>query len=239
MEKLANIAELEPVQISRIELGKTNPKLSTLFVLANALQVPLQKIISYTDFLQKIQGMNSRDFKDVDWPAELTTGSYAELGKKTTAGVYVLDYTVRNYLYIDEKTAAFGNRTIAQIMDGGLDFVFKTWHPNDFQVYDKFILPDNIAFLETIDPAKTREYLFTCNYRIRHTSGHYVHLEQQSFFENFSTDGVPLLTIGFLRDITHRISNNNIFHTIEHFTPVGNERVLKKVYSAEEMKRIE
>lgn len=38
-EKLANIAELELVQISRIELGKTNPKLSTIFALAKALEI--------------------------------------------------------------------------------------------------------------------------------------------------------------------------------------------------------
>lgn len=38
-EKLANMAELEMVQISRIELGKTNPKLSTIYALAKALEV--------------------------------------------------------------------------------------------------------------------------------------------------------------------------------------------------------
>lgn len=39
MEMLANMAELERVQISRIELGKTNPKLSTVYALAKALEV--------------------------------------------------------------------------------------------------------------------------------------------------------------------------------------------------------
>jgi len=39
MEQLANLAELEPVQIHRIETGKTNPKLSTIYVLAKALEV--------------------------------------------------------------------------------------------------------------------------------------------------------------------------------------------------------
>jgi transcriptional regulator with XRE-family HTH domain len=39
MEQLANLAELEPVQIHRIETGKTNPKLSTIYVLAKALEI--------------------------------------------------------------------------------------------------------------------------------------------------------------------------------------------------------
>ena len=44
MEKLAHIAELEPVQISRIELGKTNPKLSTILLLARALEIDAQEL---------------------------------------------------------------------------------------------------------------------------------------------------------------------------------------------------
>jgi len=38
-EQLANMAELELVQVNRIELGKSNPKLSTIRSLARALEV--------------------------------------------------------------------------------------------------------------------------------------------------------------------------------------------------------
>ena len=44
MEKLANIADMERVQISRIELGKTNPKLSTIYALARALDVDVTEL---------------------------------------------------------------------------------------------------------------------------------------------------------------------------------------------------
>ena len=39
MEKLANIAEIELSQIARIETGKTNPKLSTILIIARALEI--------------------------------------------------------------------------------------------------------------------------------------------------------------------------------------------------------
>ena len=39
MEELANIAEIELSQVSRIETAKANPKLSTLLILARALGV--------------------------------------------------------------------------------------------------------------------------------------------------------------------------------------------------------
>jgi transcriptional regulator with XRE-family HTH domain len=39
MEELANIADIELSQVARIETAKINPKLSTLFILARALEI--------------------------------------------------------------------------------------------------------------------------------------------------------------------------------------------------------
>lgn len=47
IEKLANLADLELVQINRIELGKTNPKLSTIFAIAKALEIDPKELFDY------------------------------------------------------------------------------------------------------------------------------------------------------------------------------------------------
>jgi transcriptional regulator with XRE-family HTH domain len=39
MQHLANIAEIEVSQVHRIETGKINPKLSTILILAKALNI--------------------------------------------------------------------------------------------------------------------------------------------------------------------------------------------------------
>jgi DNA-binding XRE family transcriptional regulator len=39
LEKLSNMADMELSQLHRIEAGKTNPKLSTIFILAKALGI--------------------------------------------------------------------------------------------------------------------------------------------------------------------------------------------------------
>jgi len=39
MQELANIAEIELSQVSRIETGKINTKLSTILILAKALEI--------------------------------------------------------------------------------------------------------------------------------------------------------------------------------------------------------
>ena len=47
IEKLANLADLELVQINRIELGKTNPKLSTIFAIAKDLEIDPNELFDY------------------------------------------------------------------------------------------------------------------------------------------------------------------------------------------------
>lgn len=39
MQELANIAEIEKSQIARIEIGKTNPRLATILIIAQALEI--------------------------------------------------------------------------------------------------------------------------------------------------------------------------------------------------------
>ncbi len=43
MQKLATLAEIEKSQIVRIEAGKVDAKLSTIFILCNALQVDISE----------------------------------------------------------------------------------------------------------------------------------------------------------------------------------------------------
>jgi transcriptional regulator with XRE-family HTH domain len=46
MQHLANIAEIEVSQIHRIETGKINPKLTTILILAKALDINASELFS-------------------------------------------------------------------------------------------------------------------------------------------------------------------------------------------------
>lgn len=46
MKKLAEIAEIELSQVHRIEIAKINPKLSTVFILADALNVNVEELFT-------------------------------------------------------------------------------------------------------------------------------------------------------------------------------------------------
>ncbi len=46
-EELANEAEIPLSQVGRIERGETNPTLSTLFVIAEALKIDLKTLVDF------------------------------------------------------------------------------------------------------------------------------------------------------------------------------------------------
>ncbi len=47
MEKLSYEADIELSQVSRIETGEINPTLSTLKLLANALEISLSELVKF------------------------------------------------------------------------------------------------------------------------------------------------------------------------------------------------
>ena len=49
LEKLANMAELDLSGLHRIETGKTNPKLSTVFALAKALEIDAMELFDFSE----------------------------------------------------------------------------------------------------------------------------------------------------------------------------------------------
>lgn len=52
MQTLAYIINVEYSQISRIELGKINTSISTIYEIANALEIPIKDLFDF-DYLEK------------------------------------------------------------------------------------------------------------------------------------------------------------------------------------------
>lgn len=46
MQDLANLAEIEKSQIARIEIGQSDPRLSTIIIIADALEMELTDLLS-------------------------------------------------------------------------------------------------------------------------------------------------------------------------------------------------
>lgn len=46
MQELANIADIEKSQIARIEISKSDPRLSTMLIIATALEIDLLQLLA-------------------------------------------------------------------------------------------------------------------------------------------------------------------------------------------------
>ncbi|GAA4317916.1 hypothetical protein GCM10023149_15710 [Mucilaginibacter gynuensis] len=185
---------------------------------------------SYTEFLERARLVDADDMNQEHWETQIQQGRYYKYYKEYKPGIYVLDFTKQAYLYCNEVMASMADYPIPILMTGGLKLALKIWHPDDLAVYDRFILPDNLAFLRKVSVADYGNYLFTCNYRVRHRNGRYIKIEQSSFFSKSLDNGMPLMTIGFLRDITNRTTDNAIIHTIEKIDIKGNTLLHRRIH---------
>lgn len=193
----------------------------------------MQALNSYSQFLEEARNYQLNDLNKEQWEQQIQQGKYYKYYRDTKPGIYVLDFTQGQYVYCNEVMASYADYPIHDLMTGGLNLALKLWHPNDLKAYDQHILPANLAFLKNKAVADYSNYLFTCNYRVRQRKGNYRMVEQTSFFSKSIDNGMPLMTIGFLRDITNRVLDNSILHTIEEINSYNNKLVFRQVINPE------
>lgn len=191
----------------------------------------METLNSYSQFLERARQLDLTDLGTDHWEQQISQGKYYRFYKDMKPGIYVLDFTKQAYLYCNDMMASFADYPIPDLMSGGLNLALKIWHPDDLKVYDRYLLPVNLSFLKKISVADYGNYLFTCNYRVRQRRGNYIRIEQSSFFSKSTDDGMPLMTIGFLRDITNRMIDNSIIHTIEQVNSNGTKLLHQRIYN--------
>lgn len=156
-----------------------------------------------------------------------------ELSFSLTAATYVLDYTSRKYLHVQESCRHIMGFTNEWFLNTGLEEYISRWHPDDFEIVNKMIFPQNMAFLEQIDQKDFEQYIFSYNYRFLTPEGNYVTVLQRSSFIPATGSKIPAGAVGVGFDITHFKTDLSVVHTIER---VRNEDtrfvdlVFKKVY---------
>ncbi len=188
---------------------------------------------TYQEFLQLAAQNRLTDPENYNWKRLFKENKIRQHFKGIELGFYALDFTTRKYLDVNDVMVSLSGYPREKVVNGGLDFALKLWHPDDFRVYNEKILPVNLKFLKNTPKAELMDYQFTCNYRVKKRNGNYMRLEQLSFFNDFSSDGMPLLTFGFLRDITHRTHNDVIVHTIEKVQSDGNQLMFRAFHDPE------
>jgi DNA-binding CsgD family transcriptional regulator len=151
-----------------------------------------------------------------------------------TPVAYVLDFTQRKYLHVDDSCSSLLGYSAQYFLKEGLERYLEKFHPVDSQITGSLIFDDNINFLKSIALEQYSEYIISYNYRIQCASGRFVKVVQRSSFIPSIVAGKPFGVVGIIFDVTHFKSDNTIIHTIERkcaADSIDNELVFKKIYS--------
>src|SRR5436190_6237256 len=78
---------------------------------------------------------------------------------------YMLDYTSKKYLHVDETCYNVLGYKVSFFMEGGLENYTNKLHPLDFDILNNKIFPVNFDFIKQVPPAEYPDYIFSYNHR--------------------------------------------------------------------------
>ena len=147
---------------------------------------------------------------------------------------YMLDYTSKKYLYLDETCYNVIGYKASYFMEGGLENYTSKLHPLDFDILNNKIFPVNFDFIKQVPVADYPDYIFSYNHRSQNVRGEYVKVLQRNSFIPGQNNELPAGVIGVVFNISHFKANDSITHTIEKTVScndsIVNELILKKTY---------
>jgi DNA-binding CsgD family transcriptional regulator len=201
----------------------------------------MKKPQSYNEFLQIAQTQDVEEIAETLSKGAKSLDIYLNYFRHFNVlqpATYVLDYSQKAYIHTNDKMSGITGYPNSYMIDGGLEFGLKLWHKEDLEVFSRKIILDNIGFIQSVPPEKHGDYIFSCNYRVRTKKGEYRNLLQQSVYLKSSASGLPLVTMGFLTDITEVRNDTKIIHMIECVNSAdrkkGSEIVFKKTHFSKE-----
>lgn len=147
---------------------------------------------------------------------------------------YAGDYTQGKYLYLDPSCEILFGFNREYIANAGHSFYNSLIHPDDYIIFNRFIFPETIKFLQCQPHSERLNFSCSYNYRVKIKSGQWLTVLQRGTYFLHPTEGNPLASVGFIIDITHFKDDTRIIHTIERidrgFSVLSKEPVYKAVY---------
>lgn len=156
--------------------------------------------------------------------------------------VFLVEFTTKKYIYISEAIYNIFGYSVKQFKEMSLAEYQSTIHPIDFEIMNKKVFPDNLKFLESIEPVLYRDYIFSYNYRVQNIKGDYITLLQRFSYIPSNKNAMPFGMVGVGFDITHFKNDLSVIQTIERTTNIEgkdvNDLVVKKVHPVYEISNI-
>jgi DNA-binding CsgD family transcriptional regulator len=194
------------------------------------------RITTYEKYLEIVSGSSGMDITKEQSGIIIDRFRSANDGPSFfTPATYILDYTSRKYIFVDEAVYNLLGYKAVYFRESGLEYYTSKLHPSDFEILNSKIFPVNLDFIREVPASQYPEYVFSYNHRALNAKGDYVHVVQRHSYIPDAYTGQPAGVIGVVFDFTHFKTDSSITHTIEKTIycngALANELILKKNYS--------
>ncbi len=143
--------------------------------------------------------------------------------------IYLLDYTTGKYTFVSNECQSHLNFSHTKLMDGGVNFVMDSYHPDDLKLFNDQIFTDRLKVLEAIPINQHKDHIFSFNYRVKNGKGVFINILQRNAFIQSDENGQPLLSLGVVTNVNHFKTENPVIQLIEKVDPLtGNVEVVQK-----------
>jgi DNA-binding CsgD family transcriptional regulator len=142
---------------------------------------------------------------------------------------FLLDYTTKKYIHVGEGSFHVFGYTAKWFLESGVEKYLGIWHPDDYQVINTKVFPDNISFIASISEEDVSNYIVTYNYRMKNPLDKYLMILQRFSFIP-GTGKQPAGLVGIAIDISHYKTDNTIVHTIEKIVRTKNGNITDLVF---------
>jgi DNA-binding CsgD family transcriptional regulator len=130
--------------------------------------------------------------------------------------VYMLNYQTGQYLFVSKSCVDILGYTNKEIIKMGNVFYASHIHPDDLKIISGKVFKEFLTYTKSMPLNELKECRFSYNYRIKRKDGQYIHLLQQYVVLECNSENYPVLTFGFVTDISAHKNDNKVVFSVSH-----------------------
>jgi DNA-binding CsgD family transcriptional regulator len=138
---------------------------------------------------------------------------------------FMLDYTQRKYLYMNEAVRNVMGFNPNYFILNGMESYVEILDPIGVSIFQKKIFATNIEHIRKNPPQKAKDFIFTHSFRMNTPRGDRLHIAQRSSFI-VAPDGTPVGVVGCAMDISWFKKDDSVVHVIEDRSAPYDKRIL-------------
>jgi DNA-binding CsgD family transcriptional regulator len=204
--------------------------------------MPPPTTYSYEDYLDLMSDSSGIKMREESNCVIERFRSQQQMPSRYAPITFLLDFTKKKYIYVDEACFDLFGYTASYFLETGLMEYLNKWHPDDFEILNKKVIPDCLNFFGNHSLEKNINIIYSYNYRVLNAKGEYKTVLQRFSYVPSNVQGLPAGMIGVASDITHFKNDLSIVHTIEetvrYDNSLVNELLFKKVHPILEYKEV-